>query len=296
MNRRLIGWMTIAMFLAGCAQTLPPLPSPTAQSELSEVIAQRRQLTDAAYTLGPDDVLRITVFDHPDLSHEATVGPDGALTYPLVGKFHVAGLSVEALEQQLVRALADGYVVKPQVSVTVTRYRGRHVYVIGAVRNPGVYPLQHNASLLEFISQAGGVTPEAGWSVVLVRAAESANGGLKPTPAGQENAPTLHIDLDRLFAGQLPQPIRLASGDTIYVPQAGYFFVSGQVNRPGRYRLERGMTVEQAVVLAGGFTRFAAESRLRIKRVVAGQPGEFQAQPDDRLQADDVLIVPESIL
>jgi polysaccharide export outer membrane protein len=258
------------------------------------VTARRQQLVDSAYILGPDDVLRITVYDHPDLSHEVTVAPDGSLTYPLVGKFHVIGLNVEALEQQLARSLADGYVVNPQVSVTVTRYRGRHVYVIGAVRNPGVYPLQHNATVLEFISQAGGITPEAGWSVVLVRAAENVNGSGSQTPAGQESAPALHIDLDKLFAGQLPQPIRLASGDTIYVPQAGYFFISGEVTRPGRYRLERGMTVQQAIALAGGFTRFAGENRLRIKRVVAGQLGEFQAQPDDRLEADDVLIVPES--
>ena len=285
----------MVLFLAGCAQTFPPLPPPTAQSELSEVIVQRQQLADAAYTIGPDDALRITVYDHPDLSHEVTVAPDGSLTYPLLGKFHAAGLSVEALEQQLARSLADGYVVKPQVTVTVTRSRGRHVYVIGAVRSPGVYPLQHNATLLELISQAGGVTPEAGWSVVLVRAGESANGSGNPTPAGQENATALHIDMDKLFAGQLPQPIRLASGDTIYVPQVGYFFISGQVMRPGRYRLERGITVQQAITLAGGFTKFAGENRLRIKRVVAGQPGEFQAQLDDRLESDDVLIVPESI-
>lgn len=71
--------------------------------------------------------------------------------------------------------------------------------------------------------------------------------------------------------------------------------MTGEVVRPGRYRLERGMTVEKAVVLAGGFSRFASESRMRVKRLVAGQAKEFQARLDDRLQAEDVLIVPESI-
>jgi polysaccharide export outer membrane protein len=103
------------------------------------------------------------------------------------------------------------------------------------------------------------------------------------------------MDLEKLLAGQLPRPVSITSGDTIYVPPGGYFFVSGQVARPGRYRLERGMTVEKAVVIAGGFTRFASESRLRVKRVVAGQQGEFQAKPDDHLEVEDVLIVPESI-
>jgi polysaccharide biosynthesis/export protein len=91
------------------------------------------------------------------------------------------------------------------------------------------------------------------------------------------------------------KPIGIASGDTIYVPTAGYVFVSGQVERPGQYRLERGTTVQRAITLAGGFTKFAATSRLRVKRSIAGKPQEFQAQLDDRLQAEDILIVPESV-
>jgi polysaccharide export outer membrane protein len=207
-----------------------------------------------------------------------------------------SGLTVQELEQQLTRRLADGYLVKPQLMVAVTHYRNRHVYVLGSVRNPGVYPLPYNATLLELISQAGGVVPEAGWDVLLVRATEEgANGNKSMASAGQENAVALHLDLEKLLAGQLPRSISIASGDTIYVPPGGYFFVSGQVARPGRYRLERGMTVEKAVVLAGGFTKFAGQSRLRVKRVIAGQHEEFQAQPDDRLAVEDVLIVPESI-
>jgi polysaccharide export outer membrane protein len=285
----------MALFLAGCGTTLPPLPPPTAQSEISEVSIQRQQLTDSAYTLGPEDILRITVYDHPDLSQEVTITPDGSFSYPLLGKFQASGLTVQELEQQLTRRLADGYLVKPQLTAAITHYRNRHVYVLGAVRNPGVYPLPYSATLLELISQAGGVVPEAGWHVLLVRATEGANGNSSTAPTGQENAVALHVDLEKLLAGQLPRSVSIASGDTIYVPPGGYFFVSGQVAHPGRYRLERGMTVEKAVVLAGGFTRFASQNRLRVKRVVAGQQGEFQAQPDDHLAVEDVLIVPESI-
>jgi polysaccharide export outer membrane protein len=265
------------------------------QSELSEVSIQRQQLTASAYTLGPEDVLRITVYDHPDLSQEVTVTPDGSFPYPLLGHFQAAGLTAQELEQQLARRLADGYLVKPQLTVAITQYRNRHVYVLGAVRNPGVYPLPHSATLLELISRAGGIVPEAGWHVMLIRPAEGMNGNKDTAPAGQENTVALHIDLEKLLAGQLTRPVSIASGDTVYVPPGGYFFVSGQVARPGRYRLERGMTVEKAVVIAGGFTRFASQNRLRVKRVVAGQQEEFQAQPDDYLEVEDVLIVPASI-
>ena len=296
MGRKLVCWTIMALSLAACGANLPPLPPPTAQSELSEVSVQRQQLIDSAYALGPEDGLRITVYNHPDLSQEVAVAPDGSFAYPLLGKVQAAGLTVQELEQQLARRLADGYLVKPQLAVVITQYRNRHVYVLGAVRNPGVYPLPHSATLLELISRAGGVVPEvAGWSVLLVRPTEGANGNRGTAPAGQDNAVALHVDLEKLLAGQLPRPVSITSGDTIYVPPGGYFFISGQVARPGRYRLERGMTVEKAVTLAGGFTRFASQSRLRVKRVVAGQQGEFQAQPDDHLEVEDVIIVPESI-
>jgi polysaccharide export outer membrane protein len=285
----------MALFLTGCSKTLPPLPPPTTQSEISEVSIPRQQLSDSAYTLGPEDVVRVTVYDHPDLSQEVTIAPDGSFPYPLLGKFQASGLTVQELEQQLTRRLADGYLVKPQLTAAITHYRNRHVYVLGAVRNPGVYPLPYSATLLELISQAGGVMPEAGWQVLLVRASGGASGNDGKAPTEQAQAAALHIDLEKLLAGQLPHPISMASGDTIYVPPGGYFFVSGQVVHPGRYRLERGMTVEKAVVLAGGFTRFAGQNRLRVKRIIAGQREEFQAQPDDHLAAEDVLFVPESI-
>jgi polysaccharide biosynthesis/export protein len=293
--RMLVCWTITALFLVGCASNLPPLPPSTARLELSEAIAQRQQLPNSTYTFGPEDVLRITVYDHPDLSHEVTIATDGAFTYPLVGKFQAAGLTVQELEQRLTQRLADGYLVNPQLAVTVLQYKSYHVYVIGAVQKPGVYPLHSGLTLLELISQAGGLTTEAGWDALLVRATEGTNSSTVTPQASQQNPVAVQIDLDKLFAGQLPQPLHIASGDTIYVPLGGYVFVSGQVVRPGRYRLERSLTVHKAITLAGGFTQFAAEKNLRVKRAVAGKAREFQAHLDDHLQAEDVLIIPESI-
>ena len=285
----------MVLLLAGCGTSLPPFPPPTAQQPLvHEALAQRQHLPNEAYAIGPQDVLRITVFDHPDLSQEVTVASDGAFVYPLLGQVQAAGLSVRELEQYLRRRLEDGYLVNPQLSVAVTQYHSQHVYVFGAVRNPGVYPLGQGITLQELLSQAGGITPEAGWKALLVRASAEADGAGKPAN-DQENPAVLPVDLEQLFAGQVTQPIRVLSGDTLYVPPGAHIFVSGQVERPGRYRLERNTTILKAITLAGGFTRFAAQNRLRVKRIVDGEPREFRAQPDDYLQADDILIVPESI-
>jgi polysaccharide export outer membrane protein len=289
---KLVCWLAMTALLAGCAASLPPLPPPATQTSLPQALTQRQQLTDAATTIGPDDVLRVTVFNQADLSREVTVASDGTFTYPPLGPIHAAGLTVRELEQQLVQRLADGYLVNPQLAVAVVQYRSRHVSVLGAVQKPGVYPLQHGATLLEVISLAGGTTPTAGQYVLLTHAAgESA----KDTPDGQENSAVLRIDLDRLLAGELTSPIRVTSGDTIYVQPGGYIFVTGQVEKPGRYPLGHDTTVQKAITQAGGFSRYAAKNRLEVKRVIDGEPQKFRARLDDSLQAEDVLVVPESL-
>jgi polysaccharide export outer membrane protein len=292
---RLSMWGMIALCLGGCAAALPPLPAatpPPLSLELTE--QQQRRLAGAVYTVSPEDVLRIMVHEHPDLSLEVEVSPDGTLPYPFLGKVPAAGLSVSQLEAQMAQGLAQGYLVDPQLTITVVRYRNRHVYVLGAVRAPGLYPLQHNATLVEILSQAGGPTPEAGWYALVVRAANGHNGA-PPSPASPpQQATVTHIDLQKLMVGQITQPVGLESGDTIYVPSA-FFFVSGEVQRPGRYPLERHTTVHKALTLAGGFTNFAAKNSLRVKRLIDGQSREYQVRIDDFLQAEDVLVVPQSV-
>jgi polysaccharide export outer membrane protein len=234
------------------------------------------------------------VYEHPDLSQEVLVNPDGAFAYPLLERVQAAGLTIRELEQRMVQRLAAEYLVNPQLAVTIVQSRSQQVYVLGAVGSPGTKPWRYGTTLLELISQAGGPTPEAEGIVMLVRASSGLNDSRANADRGQANSAVIRIELDKLMAGEMRQPIGIANGDTIYVPFAGYFFVSGQVGRPGRYRLERGTTVQKAIMLAGEFTNFAAKSRLRVKRMVAGAPQEFRAQPDDRLQAEDILIVPES--
>jgi protein involved in polysaccharide export with SLBB domain len=123
------------------------------------------------------------------------------------------GLSVQQLEELMRQRLADGYVLEPQLSISVEAYRNRHVYVLGAVHNPGIYPLRHEATLLELLSQAGGPirTSHAGY-VQVVRPVAQHNGARPGTTRNLYSPTALVIDVDKLLAGQVTPPIRLESG------------------------------------------------------------------------------------
>lgn len=290
----------LALLFAGCGPRLPPLPPPDTSVGFPQMPASvsAEQAENEVYTLGPEDVLRIVVYEHDDLSREVVIAPDGAFAFPLIGKVEAAGLTTDQIEQYMKEELGRDFLVDPQISVAVTTYRNRHVYVLGSVVRPGVYPLKHNATLLEIISEAGGLTQEAGWMARLVRASDGSNNAATTAPSVEQvsRRPGIQVDLDRLFAGELQNRIQIYNGDTVHVPKGTFIFVTGEVVNPGRYPLGRGLTVDRAIILAGGFTKFAAKKSIRVRRLIEGQPQEFRAQMHDQLQSDDVIRVPESVL
>jgi polysaccharide export outer membrane protein len=243
------------------------------------------------YTLGPGDVLRVNVYDNPDVSQEVTIGPDGSFSYPLIGRVQAASLLVQQLETLLATRFAEGYLVSPQVGVTVTQHKSQQIYVMGAVKTPGAYPLQRQTTLLEMLSAAGGPTPDAGFEVIVTRAADT-SGTAKTPAAGQ---PLMRVQLEQLLAGGVPQRLTLHDGDVIYVPVGAFVYITGEIQRPGRYRLERDTTIQKAVTLAGGFTKFAATKNMLVQRMVDGQRVDFQAGPNDLPQAEDVVVVRPSL-
>lgn len=290
---RLLIFIVITV-LGGCA-TLPPLPPPTDPVPFQELASQRWELPAAADTLGPEDVLKVVIYEHPDLSQEVTIGTDGAFVYPLIGKIQAANFTLPQLEEHMTQRLAKDFLVNPQLTITVVQRRSRHVYVLGAVRSPGVYPLKYNATLLELLSVAGGLDAEAGSYALLVPGKQGSNGSIQSPSAEGKPQNVVSIDLEKVLAGEIRLSLPVNTNDIIYVPKRAYIFVTGQVQRPGRYALERDTTARKAIILAGGFTQFAAKSRLQVRRVVAGEPQDFHANLDDPLQAEDVLIIPESI-
>jgi polysaccharide export outer membrane protein len=244
-----------------------------------------------AYTIGPKDILSITVYDHQDLTKRVEVAADGSFSYPLVGEIQAGNLSARQLEKRIAEALAE-YIVGPQVSVTVEQIQSQQVRVVGEVKAPGIYALQPASTLLEILGDARGPTADAGLEVIVVRVQTPENG--QRDRDGQDGTRSLHVDLSKLLAGDMTQNIQIYSGDTVYVPTASFFYVLGEVARPGRYKLEHDTTVAKAMSVTGGPTRFAAQNRMKIQRLVEGQRKEFHVQMTDLLQANDVLIIPES--
>ena len=289
--------LALMLGVTGCASVLPALPAQTEPQSVAGLMAEQRQITTTGYTLGAGDVLRVSVYDHPDLSQEVTIEADGSFHYPLLGRVQAANLVVQQLETLLVRRLAEGYLVSPQVGVTVTQYKSQQVYVMGAVKTPGPYPLRRQATVLEMLSAAGGPIPDAGLEVMLVRAtdAQALPSDRLKTATASAGQSAIRLPLDQLLTGGVSQRIALHDGDVIYVPAGAFVYVTGEIQRPGRYRLERDTTIMKAVTLAGGFTKFAAKKTMKVQRVVDGHRQEFQASLDDSLQAEDVVVVPASL-
>ena len=238
------------------------------------------------YVLGAGDVIKISVFQNPDLSVETRVSESGSITFPLVGAVPVGGLSIQAAEQVIARMLRDGgFVVQPQVNAIVVQYRSTQVSVLGLVSRPGKHPLELASSrLTDVLALAGGIVPGGADTVVIVGTREG-----KPYHA-EIDLPTM------MLGGNMSNNIAVQNGDIIYVHRAPQFYVYGEVQRPGAYRVEREMTVMQALAQGGGLTLRGTQRGIRVhRRDKHGKIERIEPAMDDVVKADDVIYVRESI-
>ena len=251
--------------------------------------APRAQAPDE-YRVGPQDVLRIAVFDEADLTGEFTVDGDGALTYPFLGRLAVEGLTLLEIQDEIAKSLAAGYLVNPQVSIEILEYRSQRVYVLGEVRSPGIQTLRGNMSLIEVLVQAGSTTANAGNEIHIVRRTDDAgnDGPVLPADAPDADAVVEVVDVRDIQTGRL-SAVSLRDGDTVFVPRAESFFVTGQVRAPGSYPWQIGLTVRQALSLAGGLTDRGSERGIRVFRVVDGEQVELDVSLDDLVEAGDTV-------
>lgn len=238
------------------------------------------------YVLGKDDIVKITVYGHQDLTTIAQVSGEGVINLPLIGAVHALGLTTSQVSRKVTELLADGYIVNPHVSVFIEEYRSRKTIIMGQVNRPGVYPLSGNTSLLELLSKAGGPTREAGDKAVIKRKAV--------TPGRLDSIVT--VDLRKLLEeGDTASDIPLIDGDSVYVVKAEVFYVTGEVKKPDAFRYEEGTTVIKAATMAGGFTDKAAPGRIKIIRKVGGKERIIEkAEMEEPVQPDDIIVVPES--
>jgi polysaccharide export outer membrane protein len=247
------------------------------------------------YVVGAQDVLKVSVFDEPQLSGSFRVDTDGSFTYPFVGRVKAVGQTLRSIETELARMLGDGYVKNPQVAIEVEQYRTRHYFVVGEVRTPGRYPLGVDMTLIEGLAQAGSTTATAGSEVLILHAADPRAAQHAEPGATPENR-TTRVNLSDLQSGRLANNIVLREGDTIFVAKAERFFVTGHVRNPGAFTWERGITVLQAMSLAGGLTDRGSNRGVKIIRIVDGQKKELGVKLTDLVEAGDTLVVRQRLL
>lgn len=238
------------------------------------------------YKVGEGDVLQITVYDHPDLTTIARISDDGMIIFPLIGQVKISGLTVSEVSRKIAHLLSQGYIIYPQVSALVQEFRSQKVTVMGQVNNPGLYELKGYTTFLEVLLKAGDLTKDAGDKAIIKRRAGS--------PGTKEKVIT--IDLRRLIEmGDTSLDVPILDGDSIYIPKAGVFYVTGEVRNPNSYKFEEGTTVLKAVTMAGGFTDKASTGRVKIIRTKNGKEQVMEdVKMGEPIQPDDVIVVPES--
>lgn len=238
------------------------------------------------YLLSPGDVIKISVFKNPDLSLDARVSETGTIGYPLVGSVPVAGLTLPAAERKIAQMLKDGgFVLNAQVNILLVTAVGNQVAVLGQVNKPGRYPIEGSGGRLSgMLASAGGIAAD-GADVVIV------TGTRDGKPFRRE------VDVVKMSqSGNTVEDLELQGGDTLFVNRAPMFFVYGQVQRPGGYRLEKGMTVMQAVATGGGMTGKGSSRNVELhRRDPSGKLKESSVKMDVELQDQDVIYVKESL-
>lgn len=237
------------------------------------------------YRLGGGDSLAIVVYAQPDLSVQRRISQDDeTIIYPLLGEVAVGGLTAEAAGQKIARLLKEGGFIKnPQVAIIVEEFSSQTIPVMGQVNKPGEYSLEGESRVIDLIGQAGGVRENAADVIFVVK---NKNG----------ESVKHEIDLLQFYAGDMSQNVKVNDGDFILVPKMDTFYIHGEVRRPGAYRLERDMTVMQAVSISGGVSERGSLKGMTVTRKQAdGTPDKIRLDLNDKLQPNDVLYVKERL-
>src|SRR5688572_119079 len=204
------------------------------------------------YEVGPGDVLNVIVLNQPGLTGEFTVDPEGFMAYPFVGRVKAAGLSALEIERKLGTLLSDGYLKRPQISVSVKQFRSHRVFVTGEATRPGPYGLRPDRMLSSLLQDIGDLTPQAGHEILIIRppgvpaatpepvfgdsaeAEPAPASSPSPTPPSRARYPgevqgseIIRVKLREVRSGFPEKDVRLQIGDTIYFPKAAQVYLTG---------------------------------------------------------------------
>jgi len=261
--------------------------------------ASAQQPTSAEYKIGAKDLLEISVLGVPEISKLVVrVSEEGRITLPLLGEIEVGNLTKFEVEKKLTGLAGERIVLNPQVTVHILEYLSRRVSVVGAVGKPGPFELLGRQTVLSVLSEAGGLTRDAGEEIIVIR----------QLPAGDSQAIRIPID-DLFIKGEPKLNIALEPGDVINVPidKVVAVYVFGQVRNPGALQVKKSNipTLTQAIAQAGGFTDRASRKKVQIRRKdVTGRELEISVNVRDILRGkkkdiplleNDTIYVPESL-
>ena len=282
MKRKRLLIACLLFSLTGLAQSVPPAGG--AGPAVDSTQAQ-------SSTIGPGDLLNISVFAVPELNLKVRVNERGSVTLPLVGEMHLDGLTVAQAEQSLAKVLVQrDFVLKPQVTIFIAEYATQGITILGEVNQPGTYPLFGPHHLFDAISAAGGLTQRSSSTISLIH-------------RGDREHP-VHLNLAVTHTNTAAD-VMLQPGDTIIVDKAPVVYVVGEVNKPGAFLMENNtsITVLRAVALAQGATHRAALSKAEVVRRLPTGVEEIELplgkimrgqMADIQLIGDDILFLPTS--
>ncbi|MCF8111933.1 MAG: SLBB domain-containing protein [Desulfobacteraceae bacterium] len=238
----------------------------------------------AEQVLGPGDLIEVKVFEDEKLNAEVRISSRGWISLPLLGEVEIGGLTASGAETHIEERYEETYIKNPHVSIFVKEHYSQRVTVVGEVENPGTYDSHTRQRLLDAIALAGGLTQDAG-RIAQIRKLESAPGDKSPQ--------TYMVDLDKLVnKGQTELNIQINAGDVIFIPKAGSFFVDGAVRRPGKYRIQDVVTINEALLAAGGMAPYADDDELiLLRRKESGQREEIRLQLDEKGRVPDKIAV-----
>ena len=262
------------------------------------------------YMIGRGDILDVRVTDEDAITGRYQVDPDGKIRLPLLADpVSAAGLTTFELSSKLRTELRMQEILRaPSVTVFIVRGMSQNVTILGAVLRPGMYTLEQPTTLLNLISRAGGLQPNAG-RVLNVKHRSGANSDSDGVQDVANNEAGQSVDLPALMSGKNRQNnLFVRAGDVITVTTAPVVFVVGAVTRPGVFTVQSSraeMTVLQAVAMAEGVLPTAAQDRTVIVRQSSDEKERQEIlvdlnavirgkEPDRVLLADDILFVPES--
>jgi polysaccharide biosynthesis/export protein len=308
--------------------------TPLVQPAREDVAASPTPLITNDASIGPDDLLNISVFEAPEMNTTLRVSPTGDISMQLLGEVHAAGLTPRELQSVLQELLRRTYMKDPHVGVLIQELQSHPVSVVGAVKMAGVFQIRGPKRLLEILSMAQGLADDAGDTVSILHGGEQsdlnnlphpdlklsvASRGLQTheilikniataPPALDRNPKIENINLKRLLESSDPTVnVLVHPGDMVTVSRAGIVYVVGEVNKPGGFVLQNNESISilQALALAQGTTHTSAITQTRIIRTdtTTGKREEIPVnlgkifsgkQPDLLLEPKDVIFVPNN--